>query len=227
MYDDKYAVDESLVNSGIKKVILWMVFGLLISLATMLSVVFVPVMTNFVAQTHRFIWVPAIVVVLVLSAGINKISLVTARTMFLVYSVLVGLMISSIFFIYDYNAIILAFSSTLIIFIVMALFGFFTNEDLAKFRVLLSIGLVSLIVMSLVNIFIGAPILYWMISYLGVILFTALIGYDMQKVKRTLMEASHGDQELIGKVTIIGALQLYLDFVNLFISLLRIFGKKN
>lgn len=228
MYNNEYEInyDEVLVSSGIRKVILWMILGLFATGMTMISVLTVPAVQSLVVQTYRFIWIPAIVVGISLSAGINKISLGTARIMFIVYSILVGFMLSTIFFVYDSTAILLAFSTTIVIFSVMGIYGYATKEDLSKYSRLLFVALISLVIMSVINIFFKSPALYWIISYAGVIIFTALIGYDMQKIKRSLIMYSNGDTEMLGKVSIIGALQLYLDFINLFIYLLRIFGKK-
>lgn len=111
-------------------------------------------------------------------------------------------------------------------FAVIAVYGYTTKEDLSNYGGFLKTGLISLIIMSLINMFIGAPMLYWAVTILGVVIFSALIAYDVNRIKNMAYELAEGDDELIGKLGIIGALNLYLDFINLFLYILRIFSKK-
>ena len=223
-YDVAY--DEDILNSSIRKVFLWMILGLSLTIGTMFATVTNQNLLGFVAGYSRILIFAELGLVIALSAAIRKISSAVAGIMFLLYSVMTGLTLSFVMFLYEPMAIILAFSTTIIIFVVMALFGYFTKENLMSFGRMLMVGLVSLIVVSIINIFLKSPSLYWIISYAGVIIFTALIGYDMQKIKYSLISNSNGDSETLSKISILGALELYLDFVNLFLSLLRIFGKK-
>jgi hypothetical protein len=108
----------------------------------------------------------------------------------------------------------------------MSIYGLTTKEDLSKFSNIFKTALISLIIVSLINMFLRSASLYWIISYAGVIIFTGLIGFDMQRIKHMMYEVSEYDGELTGKLSIMGALTLYLDFINLFIYLLRIFGKR-
>lgn len=229
MYQNNYdlAYDEGVLNSSIRKVFLWMILGLSLTIGTMFSVVLLPALATFVSKSFTIIMIAELLLVIALSAAIRKISVATAGFMFLLYSFMTGLTISYVMFIYDYKAIILAFSTTLVIFLVMTIFGYTTKENLLGFGRMLMIGLISLVVVSIINIFLKSPALYWIISYVSVILFTALIGYDMQKIKMSLIKNSYGDEQTLSKISIIGALELYLDFINLFLSLLRIFGKKD
>ena len=210
----------------LRKVFLWMILGLSLTIGTMFATVTNQNLLGFVAGYSRILIFAELGLVIALSAAIRKISSAVAGIMFLLYSVMTGLTLSFVMFLYEPMAIILAFSTTIIIFVVMALFGYFTKENLMSFGRMLMVGLVSLIVVSIINIFLKSPSLYWIISYAGVIIFTALIGYDMQKIKYSLISNSNGDSETLSKISILGALELYLDFVNLFLSLLRIFGKK-
>lgn len=180
----------------------------------------------FVSSYFKLIIIAEIAVVVVISFGIRKINAAMAGLLFMGYSLLTGLTLSFVFFVYDPVAIILAFSTTIVIFVVMTIFGYYTKENLMGYGRMLMVALVSLIIMSVINIFLNSPSLYWIISYAGVIIFTALIGYDMQKIKNNLIVNSQGDSEVLSKIAIIGALELYLDFVNLFLYLLRILGKK-
>ena len=224
--DYDYSYDESILNSSIRKVFLWMILGLSLTIGTMFAVATNPVLANFVFRSFRLLIIGELVLVIALSAAIRKISSFVASLMFLLYSFMTGLTISFVLFLYDPMAIILAFSTTLVIFTVMTIFGYTTKENLLSYGKFLFIGLISIIIVSLINIFLKSPALYWIISYVSVVIFTALIGYDMQKIKRSLIHNSYGDSETLSKISILGALELYLDFVNLFLNLLRIFGKK-
>lgn len=224
--DFDYSYDESILNSSIRKVFLWMILGLSLTIGTMFSVVMNPALANFVFKSFQILIIGELVLVIALSAAIRKISAPVAGFMFLLYSFMTGLTLSFVMFLYDPMAIILAFSTTLVIFVVMAIFGYTTKENLLGYGKMLFVGLISIVIVSVINIFLKSPTLYWIISYVSVVLFTALIGYDMQKIKRSLIQNSFGDSETLSKISIMGALELYLDFVNLFLNLLRIFGKK-
>ena len=224
--DFDYSYDESILNSSIRKVFLWMILGLSLTIGTMFSVVMNPALANFVFKSFQILIIGELVLVIALSAAIRKISAPVAGFMFLLYSFMTGLTLSFVMFLYDPMAIILAFSTTLVIFVVMAIFGYTTKENLLGYGKMLFVGLISIVIVSVINIFLKSPTLYWIISYVSVVLFTALIGYDMQKIKRNLIQNSFGDSETLSKISIMGALELYLDFVNLFLNLLRIFGKK-
>jgi len=223
----EFAYDEGILNSSIRKVFLWMILGLSLTIGTMFAVVLTPALATFVFKSFTIIMIAEIILVIALSAAIRKISAAVAGMMFLLYSFMTGLTISYVMFLYDYKAIILAFSTTLVIFVVMTIFGYTTKENLLGYGRMLMIGLISLIIVSVINIFLKSPALYWIISYVSVVIFTALIGYDMQKIKTNLIKNSYGDSQTLAKISIIGALELYLDFINLFLSLLRIFGKKD
>lgn len=220
------AYDEDVLSSSIRKVFLWMILGLGVTIGTMFSVVQFKELASFVFSSFRILLVVEFVLVIALSAAIRKISAFAAGFMFLLYSFMTGLTLSFVMFLYDPTAILLAFSTTVVIFLVMTIFGYFTKENLLGFGRMLMVGLVSIVIVSVINIFLKSPSLYWIISYAAVAIFTALIGYDMQKIKLSLIQNSYGDSETLSKIAIIGALELYLDFVNLFLNLLRIFGKK-
>lgn len=111
-------------------------------------------------------------------------------------------------------------------FTVLAIYGYTTNEDLSKYGGFLKTGLISLILMSVINIFLKASNLYWMVTILGVVIFSALICFDVNRIKKMAYQISSGDKEAMGKMGIIAALSLYLDFINLFLYLLRIFSRK-
>ena len=116
--------------------------------------------------------------------------------------------------------------TTLTIFVVTAIYGYTTQEDLSSYRRFFTIALISLIVLSIFNVFMRVGMLEWVITIAGVVIFTGLIAYDVNRIKAMSYQLADGDNEVMEKMGIIGALNLYLDFINLFIYILRIFGRK-
>ncbi|RQO31842.1 hypothetical protein DBR32_06470 [Taibaiella sp. KBW10] len=159
-----------------------------------------------------------------LSLRVQKMSSTTATLVFLLYAALTGITLSTIFFRYTNASILSAFSVTAVTFGIMTAVGYFTKKDLTSFGRLMLMGLIGVIVASVINIFLGSPVLYWIISYVGVAVFVGLIAYDTQKIKQYAYLENAEDRK---KGAIIGALALYLDFINLFLMLLRIFGRKD
>ncbi len=157
--------------------------------------------------------------VIFLSARITKLSANAARALFMAYAVSVGATLSTIFLVYTSSSIMRVFFITGSMFLVMAIVGFLTKVDLSKFGALLIMGLVGIIIASVVNIFLGSDSLQMIVSYLGVGIFLGLTAYDVQKIKKLYAEFGSA-----GNLAILGALSLYLDFLNLFLFLLRIFG---
>jgi len=163
--------------------------------------------------------------VIFLSARINKMQAGTAASMFLLYSVLNGLTLSVVFLMYTSSSIAATFFITAGMFGAMAMYGLVTKRDLSGFGSFLFMGLIGIIIASIVNIFLKSSGLYWVISMIGVLVFTGLTAYDVQKIKK-IGEAGIMQQgeAAITKGSIMGALTLYLDFINLFLMLLRFFG---
>ena len=160
-----------------------------------------------------------------LSARINKIQASTASALFIAYSVLNGLFFSTIFLRYTGASIASTFVITAGMFGAMAAYGLVTKRDLSGWGSFLFMGLIGLIIASIVNIFLKSPGVYWVTSMIGVLIFTGLTAYDVQKIKRMGEEGIMAQgQEAITKGSIMGALALYLDFINLFLMLLRFFG---
>jgi FtsH-binding integral membrane protein len=160
-----------------------------------------------------------------LSARIDKIQAGTASTLFIIYSLLNGLFFSTIFLRYTGSSIAGTFLITAGMFGGMAVYGLITKRDLSGWGSFLFMGLIGIIIASIVNIFLKSPGMYWVISMIGVLVFTGLTAYDVQKIKRMgedgIMQQGN---EAITKGSIMGALALYLDFINLFLMLLRFFG---
>ena len=160
-----------------------------------------------------------------ISAAINRLSLATATLMFVAYSVINGAMLSSIFMIYTAASIASVFFITAATFAVMALIGYTTKTDLTSVGKLLFMALIGLVIATIVNMYIGSSTLTMICSYVGVLIFVGLTAYDSQKIKNMLMQAPDAG-ESSQKLALLGALTLYLDFINLFIYLLRIFGDR-
>ena len=160
--------------------------------------------------------------VIYLSARIEKLSTGTATAMFYLYSIINGVTLAPIFFVYTTASIATTFAITSLTFGAMSLFGYVTRQDLSKFGSILFMALIGLIVCLVVNIFLHNSMFELLISIAGVIIFVGLTAWDTQAIKRM---CAASDPSMVGKVATMGALSLYLDFINLFLYLLRFFGR--
>jgi FtsH-binding integral membrane protein len=211
-----------------RKVYVWMTLALVITGLTAYGVATTPAMRQIFVSSGLF-WVLAIAelaIVFGVTAAINRISLTTATLLFTLYSVINGLLLSSIFLVYTATSIASVFFITAGTFGAMALVGYTTKTDLSSMGKILFMALIGLIIASVVNIFVGSKGLDLIISYVGVLIFVGLTAWDTQKIKNMLLEAPDASESM-QKIALLGALTLYLDFINLFIYLLRIFGKRN
>jgi len=163
--------------------------------------------------------------VLFLSFRINKMSFSTAQMTFWVYSGIMGLSMSSIFWVYPIGDIARVFFITAAMFAAMSLWGYTTKRDLTGMGSFMMMGLIGIIIAMVVNIFLANAVMDFVISAIGVVIFTGLTAYDTQKIKNFYNDAD--STEIAGKKAIMGALRLYLDFINLFLMLLRLFGNRN
>jgi len=160
-------------------------------------------------------------------AAVNRLSAAAAQTLFYVFAAVMGLSISSIFLVFTGQSIIQVFLITSIAFAGLSLVGYTTKKDLSAMGTFLIMGLIGLIVASIVNIFLASSAVTFAISAIGVLIFAGLTAYDTQKIKNTYLEMAHsGDQEWLGRAAIMGALSLYLDFINMFMMLLQLFGNR-
>jgi FtsH-binding integral membrane protein len=160
-------------------------------------------------------------------AAMNRLSAAGVQTVFYVFAALMGLSISSIFLVFTGFSIIQVFLITAIAFAGLSIWGYTTKKDISGWGSFLIMGVIGLIVASIVNIFLGSSALEFGISVIGVLLFAGLTAYDTQNIKNTYIEhAMHGDQEWLGKAAIMGALSLYLDFINMFMMLLNLLGDR-
>ena len=163
-------------------------------------------------------------IVFYMSFGINKMSAARAQTVFWVFAGLMGLSLSWIFMVYTPYSITRVFFITSGTFGAMSIYGYTTKRDLTKLGSFLMMGLIGIIIASVVNMFMKSTMMYYVISILGVLIFVGLTAYDTQKIKNMYSASDTG--ELMGKKAVMGALTLYLDFINLFIMLLRLFGQR-
>ena len=172
-------------------------------------------------------WIVALAplgVVMYMSFGIRNMSASRAQTMFWVFAFLMGLSLSTIFLTYTQASIARVFFITATTFGAMSIYGYTTKRDLTAMGSFLFMGLIGIIIASIVNIFMQSSMMYFVISVLGVLIFVGLTAYDTQKIKNMYMAYDSG--EVSAKKAIMGALTLYLDFINLFIMLLRLFGTR-
>ena len=163
-------------------------------------------------------------VVFYMSFGINKMSSSKAQTTFWIFAALMGASLSSIFLIYTGASITRVFFITAGTFAAMSIYGYTTKKDLTRLGSFLMMGLIGIIIASIVNIFMKSTMMYFVISIIGVLIFVGLTAYDTQKIKNMYLVSDSG--EVMGKKAVMGALTLYLDFINLFIMLLRLFGQR-
>ena len=212
------------------RVYAWMTAALLLTAGVAYLTVTTPAMWSLIYGNSASVWILMIAelgIVFYLSARINSLQPSTAAILFLVYSALNGLMLSSIFLVYAVGVIYQAFAATALTFGGMSLFGYTTKKDLSGLGGILMMCLIGLIIASLVNMFFHLQGLDVIITYVGVFIFVGLTAYDTQKIKNmsTYAEMS-GDSAAAGRVAILGALSLYLDFINLFLYLLRLFASR-
>ena len=227
------SVDEQLSMSSafpvlMRKVYVWMTLALVITGFTAYGVATSPGVLQLIFGNQILFWgmiIAELALVIGVSAAINRLSLTTATLMFILYSVINGALFSSIFLIYTASSIATVFFITAGTFGVMALFGYTTKTDLTSIGKYLFMALIGLIIATLVNMFIKSEGFTYILSYIGVLIFVGLTAYDSQKIKQMLLQAPDAG-EGAQKLALLGALTLYLDFINLFIYLLRIFGRR-
>lgn len=212
-----------------RKVYVWMALALVITGLCAWGVATSPALVQMVYGSQATIWVLFLVelgLVWYTTARIDRLSLSTATTLFIIYSALNGVTLSSIFMVYTMTSIAKVFFITAATFGATALYGYVTKADLTKFGHLFMMALIGLIIATLVNLFMRSAMLDMVLSYVGVLLFVGLTAWDSQQIKRALA-MQPGLDETSQKVALLGALSLYLDFINLFLYLLRIFGRSD
>lgn len=217
-------VEQTYVARYISKVYAWMFLGLLITAVSgFIGSQSTALLELIVSNRILFFGVFILQLVLVgfLSVRIEKMSFATAVGAFLLYALLNGVVFSIVFYAFSASSLITVFAITAGTFGVMSAVGYYTKQDLTTFGRIMMMGLVGVIIASVVNFFMESSTLYWIISYVGVAVFVGLIAYDTQKIKSYALIP---DPAMRQKASILGALSLYLDFINLFLLLLRFFG---
>ena len=209
-----------------RKVYTWMALALVITGVTAYGVANSPAILQMIV-TNKILFFGILIGELALvwgvSAMIDRLSLTTATLLFVLYSVINGVTLSFIFLAYTYESVTSVFFITAGTFAAMALFGYFTKTDLSSIGRILFMALIGLIIATIVNIFVKSSGLGMILNYVGVLIFVGLTAWDTQKIKQMLATAEDTG-ETAQKVALMGALSLYLDFINLFLYLLRIFG---
>jgi len=212
-----------------RKVYVWMALALAITGITAFGVANSPGIMSAIYSNQIVFWgliIAELALVFAISGAINRLSLTTATLLFVLYSVINGVVLSSIFLIYTMTSIASVFFITAGTFAVMAFIGYTTKTDLTSLGKILMMALIGLIIASLVNVFfIKSTGFDLIVSYAGVLIFVGLTVYDSQKIKR-MLEMAPDASEASQKLALVGALSLYLDFINLFIYLLRILGRR-
>lgn len=209
------------LNKIYSKMFGWMFVGLLVTFLTGYVISTNIDILRIVLKVPFIIYcIVEIGLVIFLTAQIQKISGTTAKICFIIYSFVTGLTFSTIFLVYEISSIIYVFGITAILFGIFALIGHFTKIDLSKISTFLLMGLLGIIICAVINMFIGNETFDLIITIISVVIFLAYTAYDIQKVKR-LMNSFPEDN-----LAIYSALELYLDFINLFLDLLRLFGKR-
>ena len=228
------SIDDQLAMSSafpvlMRKVYVWMTLALVITGFTAYGVATSPGVQQAIFTNQIVFWglvIAEFALVIGVSAAINRLSLAMATLMFILYSVINGALLSSIFLIYTASSISTVFFITAGTFATMALIGYTTKTDLSSIGKYLFMALIGLIIATFVNFFIKSSGFDYILSYIGVLIFVGLTAYDSQKIKQMLLQAPDAG-EGAQKIALLGALSLYLDFINLFLYLLRIFGRRD
>ncbi len=211
-----------------RNVYLWMTMALALTALTAYTVAGSETLLQAIFSS-RFVFlgliVAELVLVFVLAANIMRMSFLTATLMFIAYSVVNGATLSTIFLVYDLGSIGLTFLVTAGMFGAMSLYGFVTGRDLSSWGNLLTMALVGVILASVVNLFLRSEMLMWIVTYVGILLFVGLTAYDTQTIKRMIYSGAEVDEPM-QKMALLGALSLYLDFINLFLYMLRLLGNR-
>lgn len=226
-------LSERTVNSAIQPYIVqvfgWMSCGLLLTAFVAWYSSQTPAILQLLFSNQLTFFglvIAQLALVFVLSGMVSKLSGSLATTLFMLYSMLTGLTLSSVFILYTASSIASAFVVTSGMFGTMTIYGYTTKRDLSSFGNLLFMTIIGIMLASLMNIWLKNTALMWIITYVGVFVFVALTAYDTQKLKSIGASLSLEDQDQFRKYSIIGALTLYLDFINLFLMMIRIFGNR-
>ncbi|MFD0939184.1 Bax inhibitor-1/YccA family protein [Pedobacter boryungensis] len=236
--DSVFVQEGSISKKFFANVFLWMFVALTVSTAAAIFTNQIPGIKDLIRDPLTFkpttlgyitTFAP-LGLVLLMGAGFNKLSFNALLGVFILFSTLLGVSLSSILIFYELGSVVGCFIAAAGIFGIMAFLGYTTEVDLSKFGPILMVGVVGLVIASLVNMFIGSERVDYIMSFFGVAIFTALTAYDVQKIKRIGLGIEESGEQMVAtdskKLAIMAALSLYLDFINIFLFLLRIFGSR-
>ncbi|MFZ0545139.1 MAG: Bax inhibitor-1/YccA family protein [Candidatus Promineifilaceae bacterium] len=216
--------------AAMQRVYLWMALGLAVTTIVALYVSTSEAALNFIfGNTVVFfgLLIGEFVLVIAVTAAVAKLSPGAALALFFGYAALNGATLAIVFLAYTGSSIFLTFGVTAALFAFMSILGYTTKQDLTKWGPILILGLVGFLIGSVANFFIASTALQWILTYVGIAIFLGLTVYDTQRIKTMTMGAiMQNEATAVSKIGILGALRLYLDFVNLFLLLLRIFGRR-
>lgn len=226
-----YDIDQheirNIVDKKIKGSFLYMSIALIVTFLTGYFTV-----TNEAVRSTSYTLLPLFLILqfvlpLSMSLFIYKANATILRVMFVIYSISTGVILSFIAEYYTLGSVISVLSGTIVLFLVLTIYGYTTKNNLQSYTSFLFVGIISIIIMSVIDMFIGSNTLDLLLSALAVVVFVIYTAYDTQRIKNTIISLSYqGQLDLLDRVEIIGALSLYLDFINLFIYLIRIFGRR-
>lgn len=222
-YEDHHSEQRNVVRAIISRVFAWMALAIAVSGAAAFAATNIPAFQSFPVMILLFAL--QIGIVILLNSSILSLSYYAAQLLFLTYALLTGFTFSVIFITYQLSSIVTTFIASSAMFGVMALYGAYTRTDLSAARNIFMMALLGLIIVSAINLFIGSTMVQMVTSAVGVLVFAGLTAFDMQLIKNMASYLVEKD-ELWEKVTILCALQLYLDFINLFLSLLQLTGRR-
>lgn len=217
------------INTMLYKVFGWMMTALVISAGTAYYVASQPALIDMIIKSPFilfFVFLAQLILVIVLSAFIMRINFTTALICFIAYALLTGLTLSIILLVYTQQSIFTTLLITAGMFGTMAFYGYITKADLSQFGSIAIMGLFGIIIGFIVNFFLQSSTFDYILSLIGVAVFVVLTAYDIQKIKNMMISMNQQD-DIKDKIALVGALTLYLDFINLFLMLLRIFGKRS
>lgn len=226
MIEEKEGLVSLAFPALMRKVYVWMTLALVITGFTAFGIAENPGLVYTIVTNRLLFWgliIGEFALVMAIYGAIGKLSATAATLLFVLYSIVNGATLSVIFLAYTMTSIVSVFFITAGTFAVMAFIGYTTKTDLTSFGKMLMMGLIGIILATVVNIFIGSSMLNMMVSYVGVVVFVGLTAYDSQKIKNLLYQVDNMSEEA-QKLALLGSLTLYLDFINLFLMLLRIFG---
>lgn len=228
-YDSANAKPRQDISRYTAKTFMWMFIGLMASFVAAIAVNYFPPLFYMIYGSGFGIWgllIAEVVLVFVISLGLGRMKPGTATMLFFIYSIVNGLTLSSIFLAYDISSVIFSFVTTALIFGARALFGYITKKDLTKLGTICMFALIGCVVYSLIAMLFGMGISNILYSCIVIIVFMGLTAFDVQKIKK-FYYGFEGDEDMLHKCAIISALQLYLDFINIFLSVLRLSGRRS